>query len=110
MHFQAQLFIQPGFVNHLGRLHRQFLQQRLVFRVKGLGPVGIHVDHPADFPVHIQRHGQFGFDAAPHGHITRILRDIAHTGGAARARHPAGDALAHLQFQALGRRGQVLGG
>ena len=108
MRLQSQLLIEPGVLNHLGCLHRQFLEQFLIFRAEGVRTIRIHVEHAARFPVHFQRHGQFRPHTATRHHVARVLRHVADARGLAGARNPAGDAFPNAQFEPRRRRRQVL--
>jgi hypothetical protein len=97
-------------VNHPRGLRCQRLQQLLVLGAERLRTVGVHVEHPAHLARDFEGHGQFRADLAPEHHVARVARHVAHARRLARARHPAGDALADPQLE-LGRIGrQALGG
>ena len=95
-------------MNHLGRLHRQFLKQLLIVRAERIRPIRVHVQHAADFTADFERHGQFRFDAVPRRNVARILLDVAHARGFAGAGDPAGDAFADAQLQLHCRSRQIL--
>ena len=106
-HFQPQLFIEPGVVNHPGGLNREFLQQFLIVRRKCIRAFGIHVDDAAHLALHLERHGKFRADIAADADIAFVLRHIADARRLARLRHPAGDALADAELQ-LARGGRKI--
>ena len=89
VHFQPQLFIKPGVLNHLGRLHGEFLEQFLVIRAEGVRAVRIHVQNAARFAVHFQRHGQFRAHAAPRGDVARVFGHVAERARVCRGARPS---------------------
>ena len=97
--FEAQLFVEPGVVNDLGGLQREFLQKLLVFGAERVEPVGIDVKHPANLAADFERDGEFGPDIGLHHNVTRIFRHVADAGRFARARDPAGNSFAESESE-----------
>jgi hypothetical protein len=79
---ESGLFKEPGVVNHLGRLHRQFLQQFLVALAECIRVARIHVEHATHLSHDFQRHGQLRTDIRMQHDVARITSDVADAGRA----------------------------
>ena len=100
--FLAHGGIEPGMVDHLGRVIGQRHQQFLVAAAERVAAGRIHVEHADQLVVDHQRHGQLAAHPATDRDVARVGGHVGHAERLPGLGDPAGHAAADRQLQLPG--------